>query len=176
MSNEPLIELYHGSNVIVKKPNLYAGKPRHDLGRGFYLTTDIDQAKKWSRHKLKRNKSIYRDSSFEFLVSKYVLNRNDLTSLKIKKFDEPDESWLNYVVRNRIDIEFAVAEDYDLVVGSVVDGNSSWLALDLYSKHKLSFRNTIKRIKPDNLEDQWVFKTNHALKFLTYGGVIYEEK
>ena len=45
--------LYHGNDVIVEKPDIHVGKPRHDFGKGFYLTTDINQAAKWSKHKIK---------------------------------------------------------------------------------------------------------------------------
>ena len=41
------MKLYHGSTFIVKKPNLELLKNKTDFGKGFYTTTNIEQAKKW---------------------------------------------------------------------------------------------------------------------------------
>ncbi len=42
------MRLYHGSPVIVNKPEYGKGKPYNDYGRGFYCTEDIDLAREWS--------------------------------------------------------------------------------------------------------------------------------
>ena len=41
--------LYHGSNVGVKKPELLKVQRALDFGKGFYTTTDLDQASKWAK-------------------------------------------------------------------------------------------------------------------------------
>ncbi|MEE3314206.1 MAG: DUF3990 domain-containing protein [Treponema sp.] len=38
--------LYHGSNIIVESPKLLKAQRFLDFGRGFYTTSDFDQAKK----------------------------------------------------------------------------------------------------------------------------------
>ena len=40
--------LYHGSNVTVEKPEIKTSIRGLDFGDGFYLTSDIEQAKKFS--------------------------------------------------------------------------------------------------------------------------------
>ena len=45
------LRVYHGSTVIVKKPNLEILNYRSDFGKGFYTTTDIEQAKRWTNIK-----------------------------------------------------------------------------------------------------------------------------
>lgn len=40
------LRVYHGSTVIVKKTNLEILNYRTDFGKGFYTTTDIEQAKR----------------------------------------------------------------------------------------------------------------------------------
>ncbi len=47
MKLEAGMKLYHGSYTIVKKPDLSACKPTKDSGLGFYLTTDINLAKRF---------------------------------------------------------------------------------------------------------------------------------
>ena len=78
--------------------------------------------------------------------------------------------------KNRKNIDFALNTDYDLVIGPVVDGANSWEALALYSNGTISFEKAIFRLKPENLTDQWAFKTQNSINCLKYGGVLYEEK
>ena len=40
--------LYHGSNVVVKEPQIIKSKRLLDFGTAFYLTSDFEQAKKWA--------------------------------------------------------------------------------------------------------------------------------
>lgn len=168
--------LYHGNDVIVEKPDIHAGKPRHDFGKGFYLTTDINQAAKWSKHKIKINSSKLKQNPYNILISKYVFDTNQFYSLRVKIFDHVSEDWLNYIIKNRKNIDFALNTDYDLVIGPVVDGANSWEALALYSNGTISFEKAISRLKPENLTDQWAFKTQNSINCLKYGGVLYEEK
>ena len=48
------MRVYHGSTFIVTKPDLKILNYRTDFGKGFYTTTDIEQAKKWTDIKKKR--------------------------------------------------------------------------------------------------------------------------
>lgn len=42
------VKLYHGSPVIVRKPQFGLGKTYNDYGQGFYCTESLDLAKEWS--------------------------------------------------------------------------------------------------------------------------------
>ena len=48
------MRVYHGSTFVVEKPNLEVLNYRTDFGKGFYTTTDIEQAKRWTVIKKKR--------------------------------------------------------------------------------------------------------------------------
>ena len=39
------MKLYHGSTVAVKHPNFQKGRKATDFGKGFYTTTNFEQAK-----------------------------------------------------------------------------------------------------------------------------------
>ncbi len=39
------LKIYHGSTFIVRQPSLEILNYRTDFGKGFYTTTDIEQAK-----------------------------------------------------------------------------------------------------------------------------------
>ena len=47
------MKLYHGSTVTVKSPNIQKGRKATDFGKGFYTTTNFEQAKKWAIHQKK---------------------------------------------------------------------------------------------------------------------------
>ena len=40
--------LYHGSNMLVNNPEIIESERTLDFGKGFYLTTSLEQAKKWA--------------------------------------------------------------------------------------------------------------------------------
>ena len=48
------MKLYHGSTVVVKQPNIRIGRKNTDFGKGFYTTTDFDQAARWARIRSRR--------------------------------------------------------------------------------------------------------------------------
>lgn len=39
------MRLFHGSTVTVKRPNIQKGRKATDFGKGFYTTTNFEQAK-----------------------------------------------------------------------------------------------------------------------------------
>ena len=49
--------LYHGSHVEVRNPQLLQNQRELDFGKGFYTTTDFEQAKAWARRTAKIRKS-----------------------------------------------------------------------------------------------------------------------
>ena len=42
--------VYHGSTEIIKNPDVVHSKKYLDFGRGFYITTFENQAKKWAEY------------------------------------------------------------------------------------------------------------------------------
>ena len=88
------MRLYHGSVVEVRKPSLRYGRKKTDFGRGFYTTTQAEQAENWTKIKQDRTKAPKR------IVSVYEIDDALLTSpeLKIREFHGVDKAWLDFVV------------------------------------------------------------------------------
>ena len=42
------IQLFHGTDHIIEKPDFSLGKRHNDYGRGFYCTQDLSMAMKWA--------------------------------------------------------------------------------------------------------------------------------
>jgi len=43
-----ILTIYHGSQLIIKKPVFGEGNPHNDYGLGFYCTHEIELAKEWA--------------------------------------------------------------------------------------------------------------------------------
>lgn len=87
--------LYHGSNVVVREPHLLKIQRELDFGKGFYTTSDLEQASKWARRTALRLKQS------QAHVSVYEVDEEKMLSMRILRFDKPDQQWLRFVVANR---------------------------------------------------------------------------
>lgn len=85
------MKVYHGSLYHVQNPDVEKGRPSTDFGKGFYTTTNFEQAKRWA---IKKQKTAKEGS--KAIVNTYEVDDNLLDNPKynIKKFDSPDEAWL----------------------------------------------------------------------------------
>ncbi len=84
------IILYHGTTDEVVTPFFGGGDDKHDYGRGFYLTENIDLAKEWA---------VCRPNDKNGWVHKYEL---DTDGLEILDFKEKDVlSWLAELMKHR---------------------------------------------------------------------------
>ena len=155
--------LYHGSNVEVKEPILLKVQRELDFGRGFYTTSDLEQAIRWAERTAKR-----RGESSAF-VTVYEVNEDELKNIRLLSFDSPNVEWLNLVVKNRKG-EY-IAGDWDVISGPVADDQTAQV-IDLYLEGAYDEEEAIRRFLTQRLKDQYAFKTNEALKLLIFKEVI----
>ncbi len=109
------LKIYHGSTFIVEKPSLEILNFRTDFGKGFYTTTDIEQAKKWTKIKRERLEKEKSKDKVNQYVNIYEYTEN--VELNILKFENATEEWLKFIFKNRQGNEFV--HQYDIVVGPV---------------------------------------------------------
>ena len=84
------ITLFHGSPNKVVTPTFGLGNERHDYGRGFYLTENIDLAKEWA---------VCRPDESNGWVHRYEL---DVGGLRIFDFEDHDVlAWLAELMKHR---------------------------------------------------------------------------
>lgn len=152
------MKLYHGSTVIIEHPEIMKGDRFLDFGYGFYTTTNLEQAIRWSRIKKQRTKSE------KAIVNVYKVDDLILDSLSVLNFKEPDRKWLEFILNNR---RGQVMHPYDLVKGAVAD-DTLYQTLTLYEAGALSVEETVARLKVHHLFDQLSFHTENALKELHF--------
>lgn len=155
--------LYHGSNVAVESPKIIASDRKLDFGTGFYLTSSYEQAEKWAQLTVRR-----RNDGIP-TITVYELDDESLDGLKIRRFNGADLEWLRYVSANRKNIEFV--DDDDIVIGPVAN-DKTMPVITLYFSGIYDENETIKRLLPQKLKDQYAFKTERALRLLTLKEVI----
>ena len=151
--------LYHGSNVAVETPKLMPMARALDFGRAFYLTSDLEQAAKWART------SVLRRGDGVAIVSAYAVDEIRLGALRVLRFDGPTVDWLRFVSRNRN--ERMDDSAYDIVSGPVANDNTMPV-LNLYFKGAYTEDEALRRLLPQRLRDQFAFKTEGALAYLSF--------
>lgn len=155
--------LYHGSNIEVREPMLLKIQRELDFGRGFYTTSDLNQAAKWAQRTAKRR------GCGQPCVTVYEMDDCALASLRVLRFSRADVQWLRYIAANRKGS--AAPEDWDLVIGPVAN-DQTMPTITLFLDGFYDEEETIKRLLPQNLKDQYTFKTAKALSMLRFTEVI----
>ena len=155
--------LYHGSSVVVERPELRESSRTLDFGFGFYTTTSWEQAKKWAQIKARRD---HVESGF---VSIYELDEALLRDkqLSVRSFRGPSRAWLEFVVSNRMKENFQ--HSYDIVRGAVAD-DRVYACLNAFENRFMDFDSAVKELRTYKLADQISFHSEKALKQLKYCG------
>ena len=105
--------LYHGSNMVVEKPRLVEQNRFLDFGHGFYTTTNKAQAENFAKKVVARNGGIPTVNIYE------IDDGIGSELLKIKRFNAPDEEWLDFVSAHRNGMY--EGEQYDIIIGAVAN-------------------------------------------------------
>ena len=93
--------LYHGSYAAIERIDLSRCVAGRDFGKGFYLTSDHDQAQRFIASSLRKAHAIGRvnESQDYGYVSSFRVAAT--SNLGVFEFSGADASWLRYVAVNR---------------------------------------------------------------------------
>lgn len=159
--------LYHGSNVIVEKPEIIKSEVGRDFGFAFYTTDIKEQAVRWAKRKAMiqerrtGKKVIPIVSCFEWKKEEACQN------LRIKEFMGADMEWLEMVMNCRSDLSYQ--HTYDIVVGKIANDNVgetvSYVLRGIMRKE-----DAIERLKFEKINNQIAFCTDASLKYIEYTG------
>ncbi len=152
------MRLYHGSNMIVDKPNLRFSRKELDFGIGFYTTTNYEQAAMFSE-------KIAARSNGDKIVNIYEFDGDILPKFNVLEFLEADMEWLDFVSANRNSSQ--PPGDYDIIIGPVAN-DDVFRTLLLYFADELNAEDTLSRLKIKKLFNQYVFKNDTVLKHLIF--------
>ena len=145
--------MFHGSNVVVDKPDVEHSFRSLDFGKGFYVTTVREQAVRWAC----RKSSILEGT-------KPILNIYDMddvpAALSTKTFPDDLVEWIDFVCKCRDDsLEFA---RYDIIMGRVAN-DKIFRVVDMYHSGIWDISRALREIKAYPNYDQIAFVTQKAI-------------
>ena len=127
--------VYHASNFIIESPDIYHSREFLDFGKGFYLTSLIEQAKKYAQRFLYQGDKAY--------LNHYNLDENLDNKFNIKEFGDYNEEWLDFVTLCRLG---KLSSKYDMITGGIAD-DKVFNTVDLYFSGNISKEEALKRLK-----------------------------
>lgn len=155
--------LYHGSLEIVESPLIIESNRTLDFGKGFYTTTSLTQAKRWVELRIPHSKA----TKGFVNIYEYDPQKAKGLHLKSRRFQSPNEAWVDFVKKNRDNKDFE--HGYDIVEGPVANDNV-YLSFNLYETGFINKQELIRRLKAYKLVDQILFHTTEAVNLLAYKG------
>lgn len=172
------MKLYHGSYCEVRNPDLAKCASFKDFGKGFYLTSSKEQAKSFINISLKKAKANgIIDAKQDYgILSIFEYHHND--ALEQCLFDSADSKWLHCVVGHRKKNTFrelvVSMRKYDVVAGKIADDATNFTIMTYLagaygmvgSEEADSL--CISRLIPERLQDQYCFRTDEALRCLSF--------
>ena len=149
--------LYHGSLVIVEKPQIMHADRPLDFGTGFYTTTSLLQARRWVKLRMEQQST----SDGYINIYNYIANKE----LHTHRFKSANEAWVDFVHANRTIPHYN--HEYDIVEGPVANDNV-YLSFNLYESGIITKSELIRRLRTYKLVDQLLFHTERSLQTLTF--------
>lgn len=170
--------LYHGSYCEVQNPDLKQCAKYKDFGRGFYLTTSRKQAESFARISTRKaisNKIVGAGQKYG-IVS--VFQFKYMERLLVKFYPSADINWLHCVVGHRKSKMFLDViqelKNFDIIGGKIANDqtNATITAYMAGTFGEIGVKSAddicISLLLPERLQDQFCFRTNEAIKCLTF--------
>lgn len=153
----PSICVYHGSNIIIEKPQILTNSYTKDFGYGFYLTKISKQAESWAKRKGRRlNNSV---------VSVFGLEVRAFEELNSKYFKEVDDEWLDFIANCRADSKYQ--HGYDIIEGPMAD-DTIYNYVNAYLAGEISKNAFLDLCKFRYTTNQIILTSDKALSYLKY--------
>lgn len=152
--------LYHGTNMDFAEIDLSKALPYKDFGKGFYLTSFLEQAKRMASRKSRRyGKEVVQVYDIDIEVTE---GHGDC---KVKVFEKPSEEWVLFILANRKHSTPPFQHGYDIVVGPVADDGIAYI-LSRYEEGTIVLKDALAEMKFVHLTNQYCFCTQTAVNHL----------
>lgn len=153
--------VYHGSFVIVEKPDVLHSRANVDFAKAFYVTPIVEQARNWGKR--------FIEKGLEGVVSSFEFDEKKAKSFKIKRFRSYSAEWLDFIVSCRQGLD---TSDYDIVIGGVAN-DKVFNTVELYLENLINKTEAIKRLRYEKPNLQIAFRTQKAIDdCLVYKGYV----
>lgn len=166
------IELLHGSNHIIEKPDINIGNEKNDYGKGFYCTRQLEMAKEWA---CKNNTDGF--------ANRYELELDGLKVLDLVDGSHTVLNWIALLLKHRtisVAAEIAIdakdyiiknfsvdTSDYDVIIGYRAD-DSYFRYAENFVSNALPLRSLSKALSLGKLGEQTVLVSQKAFDQLVF--------
>lgn len=148
--------VYHGSSDIVEQPDVLHSYRPLDFGKGFYVTTNYEQAERWAKRKADL---LHKEKAY---VNIYEV-LEDESAFNVKTFSNDLDEWIDFVCRCRDGNTDYQA--YDIIKGKVAN-DKVFRVVDLYHTGVWDKERALKEIKVYPGYDQIAFISQKAINSL----------
>lgn len=157
--------VYHGTTKIIEKPDVKHSKKYLDFGKGFYLTTFEEQAKKWAiRKSIRQGKNA--------IVNIYHMKDN-YKNYRVLSFEKENEKWLEFVCACRKGD--CLNTDYDIIIGSVAD-DDVFKTVDMYFRGLWDKKKVLEELRYYKMNNQICIVNENTLNQILTFQKAYEVK
>ena len=174
------IQLLHGSDHVIEKPDFHLGKINNDYGRGFYCTRELSMAMEWAC-----------EQNTDGFVNKYLLEQDSLKVLNLLDDNYNILYWMALLLKNRtfrlsneiaIDARDYIIEnflidlsEYDIVIGYRAD-DSYFSFAESFVQNSLPLRTLNQALRLGKLGEQTVLISEKAFDNLKFEEVELADK
>lgn len=166
------LTLYHGSSLIIERPQFGKGNPFNDYGLGFYCTETLELAKEWAC-------SMEQDG----FANRYSFQTDGLSILNLSDGKYNILNWLSILLMNRkfnLSSDIAVQgkeylastflptyENYDVIIGYRAD-DSYFSFASAFLNNTISLAQLERAMFLGKLGEQVVLKSEQAFSHLHF--------
>lgn len=175
--------LYHGTIYDFDEIDISAGKGYKDFGKGFYATAIPSHAERLAirNKRIAEKRQNFLKNKNGIIIQPIVAYRYNLifseetSGLNVKVFERADKEWLRFILKNRKCS--GCAHNYDIVIGPTADTETTTIINEYYDELEESeysdevCEKVIADLKPENLPKQYFFRTQDAVKTLSFDKV-----
>lgn len=158
------MRMFHGSTVIVEKPDIRHSFRNLDFGKGFYLTSVEEQAERWARRKCDL---LEQDTA---VVSVYQM-KEDMGDLSVKTFSDDLDEWIDFVCDCRNgNTEY---QKFDAIFGKVAN-DKVYRVVNMYQRGIWDKERALREMRVYPSYDQMAFISQKAIERLLIFERYYE--
>ena len=168
------MQIFHGSEQIIEKPQYGFGNPKNDYGLGFYCTESKELAKEWACQK-----------NTDGFANCYELETKNLSILDLSDSNFSILHWLSILMQNRVfspksplgkqNLDFLISHyqikysEYDIIMGYRANDSYFSFASD-FLENIIPIQSLASSMKLGSLGIQVVLKSNKAFESIVFTG------
>lgn len=147
--------------MAIESIDLRIGRRGKDFGQGFYLSDDLQQARRMAQI------TVEREGTGTPIVTTYLLDEKNLTDdcINFKHFDAYTADWARFIVANRQNRTDTQIHDFDIVYGPIANDRVG-VQVQRYVQGYIDAERLVEQLKFMVPTFQYFFGSERAIRLL----------